>query len=369
MIRSKCVICDDENLVDFLTIEEMPAFMGVTDVYTEGIKSDMILCECQNCNNVQLRHLLDLNLIYSINHNTEIVGNLWNNHYTSFLKFVNNGFDNKTILEVGDPSAKIAKLTDHYNKWIIVEKNPNCDSFDKVEFINKFFEEEFAIDDKIDVIVHSHFFEHLYEPKEFLKKCHSILSEDGDMFFSIPDLRNFLEGDFLPNSILQFEHTYFIDKVYLEYLCQLTGFYIVKTENYNNHSVFFHLKKVDNQNKELIKAHQIKHHFIEKYQKLINKIEIINREIKGDNNVFLYGSHVTSQSYLYNGLNNSNIKGLLDGSSAKIGKYLYSTDLFTYNPDIIKSFDKVTVICSHMGIYKEEISNKLISINPLVKIL
>jgi len=369
MNRNKCVICDDENLIDFLVIKEMPAFMGVTEEPVSGVKSDMILCECQNCNNVQLRHLLDLNLIYSINHNTEIVGELWNNHYTSFLKFVNDGFDNKTILEVGDPSAKIAKLSNNYNKWIIVEKNPDFNSFDKVEFINKFFEEEFVIDDKIDVIVHSHFFEHLYEPKEFLKKCHSILSEDGDMFFSIPDLRNFLEGDFLPNSILQFEHTYFIDKVYLEYLCQLTGFYIVKSENYNNHSVFFHLKKDNVKNKELVKTKTIKHHFIEKYQKLINKIEIINKEIENDDNVFLYGSHVTSQSYLYNGLDKINIKGLLDGSVAKIGKYLYSTDLFTYEPQTIESYDKVTVICSHMGIYKEEISDRLISINPFVKIL
>lgn len=368
MIRKNCAICESGNLVDFLTIKEMPAFMGVTEEVNTGVKADMILCECQNCNNVQLRHLLDLNIIYSINHNTEIVGDLWNNHYTSFLKFVNNGFDNKTILEVGDPSAKIAKITDVYNKWIIVEKNPNFDSSDKVEFIDKFFEEEFTIDDKVDVIVHSHFFEHLYEPLNFLKKCRDILSDEGDMYFSIPDLRYFLEGDFLPNSILQFEHTYFIDKTYLEILCNKTGFIIVKSERYNNHSVFFHLRKGETNDKKLTDE-IISNKFIDKYDKLVTKIESINKEIEGDEIVYLYGAHVTSQSYIFNGLNISNIKGLLDGSSAKIGKYLYGTNLFTYEPKVISQLDNVTVICSHMGIYKEEISDRLLSINPLVKIL
>ena len=368
MIRKNCAICENNNLVDFLTIKQMPAFMGVTEEVNIGVKADMVFCECLSCKNVQLRNLLDLELIYSINHNTETVGELWTKHYESFLNFVDKGFDNKNILEVGDPSAKIAKLTDVYNKWVIVEKNPDFDSSDKVEFIDKFFEEDFTIDDKVDVIVHSHFFEHLYEPLNFLKKCHSILSDDGDMYFSIPDLRYFLEGDFLPNSILQFEHTYFIDETYLEILCSKTGFVIVNSERYNNHSIFFHLKKGNNSKNYFIDD-IISNKFVDKYERLLNKIESINKEIENDENVYLYGSHVTSQSYIFNGLNINKIHGLLDGSSAKIGKYLYGTNLLTYDPLSIKSSEKITVICSHMGIYKNEISDRLISINPSVKII
>lgn len=369
MTRNRCVICEGEELVDFLTIEQMPAFMGVTDVQTDGTKYDMVFCECKSCKNVQLRELLDLELIYSMNHNTEVVGELWKNHYYSFLDFVGDGFINKTILEVGDPSAKIAKLTDVYKKWIIVEKNPDFSCSDKVIFIEKFFEEDFDLYDSIDVIVHSHFFEHLYEPIEFLHKCYNILSDNGEMYFSIPDLRHFLDGDFLPNSILQFEHTYFIDKIYLEYLCDKTGFGIENYFYYNNHSVFFHLKKV-NEKKEPIYVNQdIKSVFVNKYQKLRNRISEINKEIESDKNVYLYGSHVTSQSYINNGLDISNIKGLLDGSSAKIGKYLYSTDLMTFSPTIIESKNDVTVICSHMGIYRDEISQRLKNINSFVKII
>ena len=369
MLRTNCAICKYPELNEFLIIKKMPVFMGVTDVSTSGELRDMIFCECTSCNNIQLKELLDLEVVYSSNHNTETVGDLWKNHYSSFLNFIGDKFVNKNVLEIGDPSAKIAKLTDVYRKWIIIEKNPNFESDDKIIFINKFFEEDFQIDDQIDVIVHSHFFEHLYEPITFLKKCHEILCEDGEMFFSIPDLRHFLEGDFLPNSILQFEHTYFIDETYVKYLCENNGFTIVKTHKYRNHSVFFHLKKTTLKNSEKIITDRISQIFINKYKILRGRISLINQSIKNDYNVFLYGAHVTSQSYLFNGLSTSKIIGLIDGSNKKIGKYLYGTNFKTFEPDIIKNYEQVTVICSHMGIYKDEISKNLISINSRVKIL
>lgn len=365
MNRKKCVICDSENLKDFLKIDKMPIYMGVGDDnrIENSLISEMIFCECLNCYNIQLRKLIDIELIYSHNHNIDTVGELWNNHYYSFLNFVNDGFDNKNILEIGDPSAKIAKLTDCYNKWLIVEKNPAISSSDKIKFIESFFDDNFSIREKVDVIVHSHLFEHIYEPKKFLEKCNIILNDGGDMFFSIPDLRYFLEGDFLPNSILQFEHTYFIDEYYVKYLCSLTGFKFIKKHRYENHSVFFHLKKSDD-NQFDDKTNKISDRFLELYNNLKTKINNINSNIKNNKNVFLYGTHVTSQSYIFNGLRTDNIIGLIDSSKSKIGKSLYATDLITYSPNIIKDYNNVIVICSHMGIYKDEISKMLITINP-----
>ena len=368
MIREKCVICDGNKLHDFLTIENMPVYMGVTSELEHNTEK-MIFCECEDCSNIQLRKLIDIEVLYSHNHNVDTVGNLWKNHYISFLDFASDGFNDKTILEIGDPSAKIAKIASNYNKWIIVEKNPGIESSDKIVFIESFFDKNFQTNENVDTIVHSHLFEHIYEPKEFLKKCHEILKEDGDMYFSIPDLRYFLEGDFLPNSILQFEHTYFIDELYINKLCSETGFKLVNSFRYANHSVFFHLSKQTDNIEIDFKFDKISNRFLEIYNNLINRIEYLNVKLKESNNVFLYGAHVTSQSYIFNGLNTDNIIGIIDGSDAKQNKYLHSTQLITHSIDILNKYDDISVICSHMGIYEKEISDKLRSINPNVIIL
>lgn len=369
MQREKCVICGNNQLKVFLEIPKMPCFMGVVDLPVCGLVSEMIFSECQNCKNVQLKKLLDLDVVYSNNHNTEIVGELWKNHYIKFIEFVGERFRNKVILEVGDPSAKIAKLEKTHKKWIIVEKNPDVNSHESVQFIKAYFEEDFDLDFEIDVIIHSHLFEHLYEPVIFLNKCNQILKNGGDMFFSIPDLRHFLNGDFLPNSILQFEHTYFIDVDYVKHLCNLTGFEYISHSKYSNHSVFIHLRKSNNNIKTNINHSVISHRFIEKYDKLLKNVEMINKKIENHKNVYLYGAHVTSQSYIFNGLDFTNIKGLIDGSSQKINKYLYGTNLKTFEPESISDMDEVCVICSHMGIYVDEISINLRKINPEVVLI
>ena len=90
MNRKKCVICDSENLKDFLKIDKRPIYMGISDDnrIENSLISEMIFCECSNCYNIQLRKLIDIELIYSHNHNIDTVGELWNNHYHSFLNYL-----------------------------------------------------------------------------------------------------------------------------------------------------------------------------------------------------------------------------------------------------------------------------------------
>lgn len=369
MIREKCVICSSGNLSESFRMENMPVFMGVTEFPTEGIKSDMIFMECENCKTIQLGKLIDPNILYSYNHNVETVGKLWNQHYPSFLKFMGNSLDSKTILEIGDPSAKIANLTDKFKKWYIVEKNPALESNDRLIFIEKFFDDDFQIDEKIDVIVNSHLFEHLFNPKEFLLKCNSLLVEGGDIFISTPDFKHFMDGDFLPNSILQFEHTFYFDLSHIKYLCSITGFDLVDFFLYENHSIFLHLKKSDSKKDYELPSDKISDKFLQKYHTLKQNISSINKVIENKENVYLYGAHITSQSFIFNGLNLDNICGLLDGSNAKVGKYLYGTNLKTYSPEVISDMESVTVICSNMGIYTNEISDNLININSKVNLI
>lgn len=356
MKRTQCVICDSNKLESFLEYN-MPVYSGPISHNNDYAFNPMIFGECKDCKSVQLLDIINPNTVYMIDHNTEIVGELWSNHYREFSKFIGNTKD-KTILELSDPSAKIAKLCNGYKKWFIVEPNSCIDSDenDKIQFIKKFFDKDFVFDEKIDLVVHSHFFEHMYDPKRILDMIYELLDSDGLMYFSVPDLNYLLEMGYQPNNILHFEHTFFFDLKRLTYLLSKTGFEILEIQNFKNHSVFFKCikttKRLDNPEFSNVKE-KIKGAF-EQYKLLIEKIK--KEAVKYDN-IILFGCHMSSQFLLSNGLDENDIDFIADNSKNKQGKYLYGFNLKTISPNDIP--DKSLVILSHSGIYSKEIKESL----------
>jgi hypothetical protein len=98
----------------------MPIFMGVNKDNRKEEILKMSFFGCLNCGEVQIKELVDLSLLYHDNHNIGVIGKIWENHYIEFSEFIKNDIKNKTILEISDPSAKIAKLSNGFDKWYIV---------------------------------------------------------------------------------------------------------------------------------------------------------------------------------------------------------------------------------------------------------
>jgi hypothetical protein len=368
--RRQCPLCEGIFSEKFKTT--MPVFMGVNISEVNEKTSECTICECDNCGEIFIKELLDINDVYLNNHNTQIVGKIWEEHYDELSKFIVENIENKKVLEVGDPSAKIVRKLSNFDSWIIVEPNPYDDVVDikNAELIKQFFDESFVYNKGIDVIIHSHFFEHLYNPNTFLKKCNEMLNDDGIMIMSIPDMGFFLESGFSPFNILHFEHTYFINKSVLEFLANKNGFRIVDEKRYNNHSVFYKLKK---SNDVLDKQLDLKigSKFSEIWEKSISNIKKINDLIKkyDSKNLYLFGAHVTSQFYLYNGLDKTDIIGIIDNSKSKQDYTLYGTDYKVFSSDILENLNDYVVICSHTGVYEEEIKNNLLKINKNIKFI
>jgi predicted SAM-dependent methyltransferase len=275
--------------------------------------------------------------------------------------FIKNNIINKDILEISDPSAKIAKLSQNFLSWEIIEPNPENIKIKNVSFIKGFFEDNFEYKRK-DIIIHSHLLEHIHDPINFFKKCYDILKEDGLMIFSIPNMDFLLESNYSPNNILHFEHSYFINHDVVKYLCNISGFKIIETFKYKNHSIFFKVKKVIEKNKIDIKM-SIKDNFIFNFNSHLSNIDKINKIIlESDKEVYLFGAHVSSQFYISNGLNVDKIICLLDNDKYKENKILYGTNLVIRNPSHINGKNCI-IICSHIGVYYDEISSFLIKSN------
>jgi SAM-dependent methyltransferase len=364
--RNKCVICD--SLISKLFTIKMPVFMGIKSNDREDIIQDMNFMKCEECGEIQIEELIDLSELYYENHNIGIIGNIWENHYNEFSKFISNKIIDKTILEISDPSAKIAKKSKKFKHWYIVEPNPEpCDN-EKVTFLKEFFDESFNTINDVDVIVQSHLLEHIHNPNEFLIKCHDLLKDDGSMFVSIPNMLFLIKNGYSPNNILHFEHTFYLDTEVLKKLLDNSGLEIVDEVKFKDHSVFYEIKKskkIDSNFKISISDKFIES-FITNKDKIIEINKAISDLIKNDSeySVYIFGSHVTTQFYLYNGIDLP-IKNILDNSPNKIGFKLYGTKLFVKSPEVIKD-EKSIVICSHSGVYYNEIKDQLKKINDKV---
>ena len=375
--RETCVFCGGVELNELIRLDGMPLFMGINNG-VENLYADMTFIECKHCNTVQIKELINPEILYSNNHNINVVGNIWSNHYTELIKFIGNSIKNKTVLEIGDPSCKIStKMSDDADKWYIVEINPdkNIDIPKKVLFIKKFFDENIVINDKIDVVIHSHLLEHITTPIEHLKQVHKLLNAEGELIFSVPNLNLILQSGQSPNAVLHFEHTYFYSIETLKHILNACGFIVSETFEYLNHSIFFKCKKVNIIDLEINTLRDnnigVKDLFIQNFTFFKGKILEINERILSHdtNEIYLYGAHISSQFLINIGLDLSSVMCILDNSSSKNKLMLYGTTLITEYPSIIIKDKKPLVIILHTSIYRDEIKSQLENLNKSVIVL
>jgi predicted SAM-dependent methyltransferase len=363
--RSKCVICSGE-LSEIFCLKNMPVYMG-HNIGKEEIFSDMTFLKCESCGTVQIKEILNPDLVYMTNHNKSIIGNIWKNHFEKLTEFIKPYIENKKILEVGDPSFKVSSsLSNSSEKWFIVE--PNFDDIDipeNVILIKGFFTKETNINDNVDVIFHSHLMEHLVNPSEDLSLFYDKLNDNGKLIFSVPNFEHLLESGRPVNSILHFEHTYYFNFKSMSSLLSNNGFYVENYYYYENHSIFFVCSK-QKINKSLYRLKDIDIKFSNLLNKYKNWVEDVNDKIKKYDKVYLYGCHVSSQFIINLGLSTNKIFSILDNDNIKNNHVLYGTKLVTYSPETISKDSSPVVVINHMGVYSEEIKNQLKKINENV---
>jgi predicted SAM-dependent methyltransferase len=366
--RLDCGICFSK-LEHFYTINNMPmklCCLESPDLTTENMSFSI----CQTCNTIQLDQLIPLDILYSSSHNTVSVGKVWEGYFQLFCKTIEDLIINRNVLEIGDPSGRIANVSDGYTNWYIIEPNKknNIIFKENIHFISDFFNESFIINEKIDVIIHSHVFEHIYSPNHFLKKCYEILKDDGEMIFGIPNMEHIGINELAPCMGVFFEHTIFLNKENVLYMLEKNGFQIIEIIDYENHSTIYRTKKHDKN------INHTNHICIQNYSELF--IQTINKWITfietctfdDSHNIFVFGASYNTQYLLTLGLNKMKLKGILDNCKEKQGSFLSGYSLQIYSPDIIKDLSNCIVIIKN-GYYTNEISKQLLSINDKITIV
>jgi 2-polyprenyl-3-methyl-5-hydroxy-6-metoxy-1,4-benzoquinol methylase len=361
--RNFCVFSDAHDLEHLYTFNKFPVFMGVCDQEPkDDLFADMAWFISRSSGSIQLNPLLPLEIVYPEQHEAGAVGGIWMEHHKRFAQFIA-ALEAKNIFEIGAGHGILCKETQLLIsgiQWAIVEPNTKYLQNVNAQVIQGYFTEHFSYDGAFDAVVHSHVFEHMYYPSEFIAHISQFVQNDTYHIFSIPNMQSQLEKLF--TNCLNYEHTVLLSEPFVDYLLAKYGFVIIKKEYFGGHSIFYATVKKEktislplpvlyNSNKSLF------NNFISYHQKLI---ESLNKKIDGSNiPVYLFGAHIFSQYLLEFGLRSEQIISVLDNAPQKNGKRLYGTNLIVNSPKVLKGMGPVNIILK-AGEYNHEIKNDII---------
>lgn len=359
--RDFCILDNKSPIKELVTFKNFPVYMGcVTTPFEEDLFFDQVWGYSNN-EIVQLKKLIDPNILYENSHTPGSAGNTWKLHHKKFFEFIkNNSFGIDQYLEIGGASGNLwnnfSFIEDDF-LYEILEPSEQKSLDSRLKYIKGFYEAK-KFNKKYKCIIHSHVFEHVYNPINFLKKLYQDLTSDGVQFISIPNMKYWLSNGY--TNAINFEHTFYLDEFILEYLLNKTGF-IVEKKIVDHHSIFVKAIKSDNIPKIGFDFSYIKNIFLNYVNNLSNDMELIKEKV-GGNSFYLFGAHIFSQTLLNFGLNEDLIISILDNDPKKQSKRLYGTKFFIESPNILID-KKDPIVVLRAGIYTDEIKKQITSIN------
>jgi hypothetical protein len=367
-------VVKNDVLEHLYTFDDFPVFMGCSnEPSTSDITQDMSWYIGKTSGVIQLQNLLPLDILYSKSHRPGEIGSIWNQHHSALAKFINK-HSPTSVFEIGGSHGILATKYQQYQEipWVILEPNPNPVNGCNAKFIKGFLDNNFTIDHTVDTVVHSHVFEHIYNPDDFIQQLSKTISQRKKLIFSIPNMQAMLERKY--TNCLQFEHTVFLTEDYVEYMLAKHGFDILNKEYFmNDHSIFYSaVKSTQVQLKQLSKDLYIKNkilfeNYITYYQNLVKELNV--KIERSSQPVYLFGAHVFSQYLIAFGLNTKNIVSILDNDTHKQTRRLYGTNLIVESPRCLQNI-KDPVVILKTGAFSNEIKTDILNnINSTVTFL
>lgn len=358
-VRDRCAVTGAHDLEPLFTFKAAPVFMGCTDQpESSDLKADMEWVISRSSGLIQLRSLLPLDVLYPEPHGAGSVGPLWHRHHQAFADFLRR-FSLTSVFEIGGSHGILAADYDSTGNfpWTILEPNPTPVAGCKAKFITGFFDRDFKFSGPFDAVVHSHVFEHIYAPDEFMAQLAEFMAEGKLLIFSVPNIRVMVERRY--TNSLNFEHTTYLTEPYIEYLLARHGFRLTGRENFTeDHSIFYSavrdrsVKPVDlpsglyEANKKAFRE------YLDYYSAL--SADLNARKLAAGRPVYLFGAHIFSLALISFGLDTSGIVCLLDNDPDKQGRRLYGTGLRVKSPKALKDAHRPIVILK-AGVYSREI--------------
>ncbi len=372
--RSCCVITGSKDLQPLHEVKRFPVFMGcVHSPASQDVVADMCWSISRSSGLIQLSSLIPLDVLYPESHGSGGVGRLWDMHHKAFAKYLSH-ISPRSVLELGGAHGILSREYKQFGQipWTILEPNPSpvegCDA----RYIRGFFDHSFKLGESVDAVVHSHVFEHVYEPDQFMRHLSGYMEVGKKLVFSLPNLQRMLEKKY--TNCINFEHTVFLTEPYIEYLLSKHGFRLIdKAYFMEDHSIFYSAVRdpsvvlIELQPNLYAQNRQIYEEYVGYHEAMIRDL---NQKIQeAITPVYLFGAHIFSQYLIVNGLATDKVVNILDNDVNKQGRRLYGTSLVVQSPKVLRNLANPIVILK-AGIYNQEIKEDILAnINSMVTFL
>jgi hypothetical protein len=311
-----------------------------------------LIC-CNKCNCIQLKYLIEPEILYSKHYTNSTFSPIWNKHNIIFSNFVIENTDENKFLEIGANKGELYKLLSERRNidYSVLDMYKHDDLPKNITFM-KGNCENFNYDG-YDTIILSHVFEHLYKPKEFIeniKKC-----KVKNIFISIPNFNSLLDKKTI--IMIHSQHTFYCGYEYIIYLFSLYHYRCEKM--FMCDEIPFKSSMFKFVLDETIVHKQIPTTDIVLYKNIyVDNIALLNN-IEIPPNTYIAPSGIYGQ-YLYYFINNKkNIVGFIDNNKERHNKKLYGTDKLVYSPLNIDLKSNI-ILCDCP--YKDEIYSELIKL-------
>ena len=243
-----------------------------------------------------------------------------------------------------------------------MEPNPAPVEGCEAQFIKGFFDDKFKYSGNFDTIIHSHVFEHIYQPDDFVRHLSGLMAPGHQLIFSLPNMQVMLERNY--TNCINFEHTIFLTEPYVEYLLEKHGFKLLAKDYFmDDHSIFYAAVRDRN-----VKPAPLLPNLYEANKRLymnyvnFHKALIAELNKKMDQTtqpIYLFGAHIFAQYLLEMGLNTKKIVCLLDNDPKKQGRRLYGTKLNVASPKVLAEV-KDPIVILKAGVYNDEIKKDIV---------
>jgi hypothetical protein len=363
-LRTNCVICSTD-LTPLYIRKNFPISISPPKPGTPFRMdnfSDQTFSSCPNCSCVQLSgNLIDPAILYANPHNNTGNTPTWKLHHETFSKFVLNTLPKK-VIEVGGTGTLYACMKEEtpdipYSSLDIcspTKKLPgvtylqgNCETFDFTGH---------------STVVMSHVFEHLYNPCKFIENLSNAAVEH--VIISIPNMKAMLDVNNI--NILHNEHTYYVDRLFAEYIFSKYNYKLTLANEFKDHSLFFHFtltKDTEYMKNQLAPRPEIPERMFDIYSR--EKERLSNILIK--ENSFIAPAGLYGQLLHYFSKPDT-LLGYLDNDTAKQGVRVYGTPYYVFPFDSLKNHKRITIYLWG-GPYKEELLKQLQTYNISVEII
>jgi hypothetical protein len=360
--RPSCVLTGQCDLEVVTMFADFPVHMGCTDQdAADDLRVDMCWKQSAGSGGLQLDPVVPLEVVYQGAHNAAI-GATWQTHHREFAAFLAEASPT-CVTELGGADGFLAHtVLDAIPTvtWTIIDPNPTAPPHPRLEIHVGLFEPGSELPDGTDVVVHSHFLEHVYEPRRLLESITECVSPGTRTVFSVPSMLEQLGNGYA--NALNFEHTVFLRHEYVVWLLEVCGFEVLRTEFFRDHSVFVdarvtgrpgdaELPDFRTQNRGLLLA------FADGMREDARALAARADRFPGE--VYVFGAHVFAQYLFAAGLPEERVMCLLDNNPAKQGKRLYGTGLEVAAPDCLAGVANASVIL-RAAHYNDEIRRQIL---------